>query len=163
MLAEFLQKYNSLFKMDPAFTGTRPNMGLVINAAEADKAVVYEWSASYDTKIRTGSGLLASSNHYIDPSWQGLQPIGDGEKYGYTRERLANLLALGEKHKGKINAAMMMQIMDTALPDGGPTFRDDKNVTTYYQLVVMPSNLTIWLKAAGWSGWEKMDLRLLLK
>ena len=126
-------------------------------------AAVYEWSASFDTKIRRGDGLLASSNHYIDPSWNDLPVIGDGVTYGYTMERLANLLALGERHKGKINAAVMMQIFDATVPDGGPTFQNDQYVQTYYQIVAMPSNLTLWLKASGWSGWEKMDLRALLR
>jgi hypothetical protein len=161
-LVDFLQQCSSLAAMDGPFSTTRPNLGLIINGSSANDARVYEWSASYDTKIRLGDGLLAASNHYIDPSWQNLPPIGDGAPYGYTKERLANLLAMAEKYKGKIDPTVMMQIFDTAIPNGGPSFLNMPDFETYYHIVAAPAQLTLWLKAPGWSGWEKMDLRSLL-
>ncbi len=100
-------------------------MGLIINAAAGNRfasleaASVYEW-ATYGVKQRTGGGLLASSNHFVDPTWTGLPAIGDGASGGFSKERLANLLARGAQYEGTIDATRMMQIFDTTIPDGAP-------------------------------------------
>ncbi len=139
-------------------------MGLIINTAVesrldfATSASVYEW-ATYGVKQRTASGLLASANHYIDPAWTGLPAIPDGLAGGFSKERLANLLARGAQYKGAIDTARMMQIFDTTIPNGGATFPDDSPLETYYQIVAAPGDSTLWLKARGYSGWEKMALK----
>jgi len=56
-------------------------------------------------------------------------------------------------------AARMMQIFDTTIPNGGPTFPDDSPLVTNYQIVATPGDGTLWLKARGYSGWERMDLK----
>jgi hypothetical protein len=57
----------------------------------------------------------------------------------------------------------MMQIFDLPLSEGGPTFISPGPITTYYQMVVTPADLTLWLKARGYSGWEKIELKTLFK
>ncbi|TSA45934.1 MAG: hypothetical protein D4R56_04730, partial [Deltaproteobacteria bacterium] len=163
-LFSFLLDSSTAEQLDASFRTISPSMGLIINAAAGSRlaslasASVYEW-ATYGVKQRTGSGLLASSNYFVDPSWTALPAIDDGLAGGFSKERLANLLARGAQYKGQIAAARMMQIFDTTIPNGGPTFPDDSPLATYYQIVATPGDGTLWLKARGYSGWERMDLK----
>lgn len=163
-LFSFLLDASTRDQFDASFRAVSPEMGLIINAAAGSRlasleaASVYEW-ATYGMKQRTGDGLLASSNHFVDPAWTGLPPIADGLAGGFSKERLANLLDRGAQHKGAIDATRMMQIFDTTIPDGGPTFPDESPLETYYQIVATPGDSTLWLKARGYSGWERMDLK----
>ena len=165
-LFSFLLDSSTPDALEASFRAFSPNMGLIINAAAGHRlaslasASVYEW-ATYGVKQRTGSGLLASSNYYVDPSWTDLPPVPDGLAGGFSKERFSNLLARGAQYKGMIDANRMMQIFDTTIPDGGPTFPDDSPAATYYQIVATPGDGTLWLKARGYSGWERMDLKAL--
>ena len=161
LLFDFLLNSTTLNQVDKLFQTTQPNMGLIINAANAEKATVYEW-ATYDTKTRTSAdGLVASSNHFLNSSWTGLQAVPVGVHGGFSKERQKNLMNLGEQNKGSIDAAKMMEILDTTIPNGGPTFPDDSVYETYYHIVGVPRELTVWLKAPGYSGWEQIDLKSL--
>jgi len=163
-LFSFLLNASTAEEIASLFQSTLTNMGLIINGASGSRlpslntASVYEW-ATYDMKQRNGNGLLASSNNFIDPSWNNLPPVPDGLAGGFSKERLANLLNMGEKEKGAIDASGMMKIFDTTIPNGGPTFPDNSPLETYYQIVALPAQGTLWLKARGYSGWERMDLK----
>jgi hypothetical protein len=163
-LFSFLLYASSMKEVSSLFQSTPTNMGLIINAASGpgltslNTASVFEW-ATYDVKQRNGSGLLASSNYFMDPSWKDLPVVPDGLEGGFSKERLTNLMAMGAQAKGSIDAAVMMEIFDTTIPHGGPTFADDSPLETYYQIVALPAQGTLWLKARGYSGWERMDLK----
>ncbi len=163
-LFSFLLNASSPKEISALFRSTPANMGLIINGAfgaslpSLNTASVYEW-ATYDMKQREGNGLLASSNYFIDPSWENLPPVPDGLAGGFSKERLANLLERGEQYKGSMDASAMMEIFDTTIPNGGPTFPDDSPIATTYQMVAVPANNTLWLKARDYSGWERMDLK----
>lgn len=151
----FLMESASVEQLDAKFLANPTSMGWVMNAVDAHKGRVYEW-ASFGTQARSGNGLLASTNHFISPDWTVPLPvIGDGAAGSYTKERLANLLNLGETMKGSIDAKAMMAIFDKTIDQGGPSFPGGKTV---HQIVAVPAELTIWLKATGYSGWEKIML-----
>jgi hypothetical protein len=158
ILFDFLLNSSTLQELDMRMLdhANLPQLGLIINVATSSEDRVYEW-ATYDVKRRTGNGLIASSNHFIDPSWSNLPEVPSGAEGDYSRERLANLLALGKQFKGSINADKMMKIFDTTFPDGGATFPE----YTVYQVVAVPADLTIWLKAHDYSGWERIELKQL--
>lgn len=130
MLFTFLARASTLDEMDELFIITPAEGGVIMNAADATEARVYEY-ATYDVRIRHGNGLLASSNHFINPDW-GLAPLPDGMAGFYTNERLANLLQLGEANKGHVDVAVMQQIFDTTISQGGPTWDDGR---TYHQII----------------------------
>jgi hypothetical protein len=152
-LFTFLLNSSTLEQLDDRFLANSPGAGLVMNAVDETRGRVYEW-ATHDVKIRNSDGLIASTNHFIDPSW-GLPTPPDGEPGGFSKERLANLLSLGENYKGKIDAAAMQEIFGKTIDQGGPTFPNGK---TNYQIVAVPAERTVWLKATGYSGWEKIAL-----
>ena len=162
LLFDFLLNSTTLNQVDTLLKTTQPNMGLIINGANATTATVYEWS-TYETKTRTATdGLISSSNHFLNSSWANLPIVADGVSGAFTKERQINLMNLGELNKGSIDATKMMEIFDTTIPNGGATFPDDSIYETYYQIVAVPSELTLWLKAPGYSGWEKIALTPLL-
>ena len=39
------------------------------------------------------------------------------------------------------------------------TFPEEGLISTIYSVVVQPSELKIWLKVRGYSGWEEIDLK----
>lgn len=157
-LFSFLLKYGSVAEVAEAFQQTPANMGLIINVADSASASVFEWSPSAGVRQRSGEGLLASSNHFIDPLWPSSIITGDrvpaGAQGAFSRERLANLLSLGGQAKGAMDVPRMQQVFDTLIPDGGPSFSD----LTMYHIVGLPAERTLWLKAPGFSGWEQINL-----
>ena len=157
-LFTFLATASTLAEMNERFRTTPTDGGVIMNAADAAEARVYEY-ATAGVKIRSGNGILASSNHFIDPAW-GLPLPPDGMAGFYTKERLANLLQLGEAHKGGINAEVMKQIFGTTISQGGPTWDDGR---TSHQVIAVPAQKTLWVKATGYSGWEKIQLEALFK
>ncbi|MPN28000.1 hypothetical protein SDC9_175434 [bioreactor metagenome] len=101
-------------------------------------------------------GLLVATNHFVDPFW-GLESIAlDDQDPAYTAHRRANLLALGEKNKGKINPEVMMEIMSIPLENGG-AFRAP-NVTSY-QIVTVPKELKVWVRVPEVQEWTEVDLK----
>ncbi len=158
-LFTFLLNATTLPQVDAFFKATPTDSGLIINAADSKTANVYEW-ASFGLRTRTSSsGLLASSNHFLDPTWPKPQSIPDGLHGAFSKDRYANLMALGESLKGSINATEMMRVFDTSILEGGPSFPLGGILETYYQIVAVPGDLTLWLKAPGYSGWEQIGLK----
>ncbi|MCX5679490.1 MAG: C45 family autoproteolytic acyltransferase/hydrolase [Candidatus Omnitrophica bacterium] len=147
---EFLMRSSSLSDLDKHISP------IIVSAADAKNACTYEWTAS-DMKCaqRRGNGLIVTTNHFIDPSWK--RPSLSHHAYGMTEERLANLISLGEEHKGKIDAKKMRELLDIGLDEGGATHSDK----TIFQMVAVPIELKIWLKVPGYQDWTEVDLRKL--
>ncbi|MEW6659887.1 MAG: C45 family peptidase [Thermodesulfobacteriota bacterium] len=166
-LFSYLLNYTSLDQIDQAINATLPEIAAIINVAEATRAYVYEW-ATYARKRRISDperpgpgpdGLLVATNHFVDPSWTGLPIILNGFLGMYTKERRANLLARGEQFKGALDPVKMRYIFDrttAADPDPGPCFPDHGN--TVIQVVAVPANLELWVKARGYSDWQLIPL-----
>ncbi|MBN1106379.1 MAG: hypothetical protein JXL84_23445 [Deltaproteobacteria bacterium] len=51
----------------------------------------------------------------------------------------------------------MMEVLDTTIPEGGPT----QPTETIYQIIAVPDDLTLWLKAPGNFDWQRVELRTL--
>ncbi len=148
-LLAFMLTANSIDDLEAAFRSASPSEAGIINTADAHAGHVFEFTIDRVRRRAGTNGLL------VDPSWTGLQPIKPGEQGAFTLERYVNLMALGEQHKGGMNADVMMEILDRTIEAGGPTFEDG----TLYQIVAKPAQRTLWLKARGYSGWERMDLK----
>jgi len=78
------------------------------------------------------------------------QPSGD---IFQTVSRRTNLLALGEKYKGKFSVKVMMDVLDTPYEKGGA--QRPRNI---YETIFVPKNLNLWLKTPGTSDWEAVEL-----
>ena len=102
------------------------------------------------------NGLLAATNHFVDPSWGIPPPVPDSAN-AWTAARRNNLLAFAQANKGSMNVDKVKQIMATPLneSDGsGGVFVNG----TIYQVVAVPATLTIWLRAPNHFDWQKIEL-----
>jgi hypothetical protein len=154
----------SLRQVDGFFDAVRPEEGLIINVADAKQGYCYEWGNSdYRRRVDDEKGLLAAANHFIDPTWHSAVEIPEGKSAAFTRERCANLLALGKKYKGEIDAKKMMEFFDSTIPQGGPSFHAESGIKTYYTIVAYPRELKLWLNVRDLQGWTEIDLKPLFE
>jgi len=154
----------SLRQVDAFFDAVRAESGLIINVADAKQGYSYEWStADYKRRVDDEKGLMAATNHFIDPAWHVTTNIPEGKHGGFSKERCANLLALGKKYKGQINADKMMEFFDAPIPKGGPSFYSDSGFKTYYSIVAVPKELKLWLKVRDLQDWTGIDLKPLFE
>ncbi len=143
--------------LDAALVTSRMHYPLIYNIAYPDGASNYEMT-TFDVKRRQGQeGLLIGTNHFISPGWNP-PTLENQDGIKDSKERYDNLKALAEKYMGKIDAPLMMAIMDVPKDKGGAT-PQDRNI---YQFVAVPIDLKIWVKALTYDDWTEVDLRALL-
>jgi hypothetical protein len=161
LIAEFFRfmlDSSDLNGLTTAIQGARTNVAWIVDVAGPDRAYVYEMMTNA-TKWRTGDGIVAAANHFVDPSWNLTAP-----PY-HSVSRYNNLLRQAEEVKGSIDATRMMQIRDVRWEDGGATFvhsvlssdYPDLLFSTNHQVVFVPASRTLWMKTAG-NDWQKVEL-----
>ena len=163
LLSLFLDSPNFV-TFDAGIRNYRPPFNSVINVADANKGFSYEITNS-ESKQRAAQpdGLLVAANHFVDSSWKIPANITSSGDWTESVGRYNNLIALGEKYKGTINATVLKQILDTPKSQGGATFVDDPGFLTIFQYVAIPAELTLWLKAPGYQDWVEVKLGNLFK
>jgi hypothetical protein len=156
----FMLDYSTTKELDAAIQTTRPNLAWIVNAAGPDMAYSYEETV-YDVKRREGAGMIAATNHFVDPAWHLAGTPNENSLARYT-----NLVNQAGQSKGSIDAAKMMQIRNVLLQNGGATFlhyelRRDK-YSTDHQVVFVPKTRTLWMKVVD-RDWQKVDLGALFE
>ena len=155
MLLSALFECDALDDLDLFFNTVYCNSSYIINTADANRAVSYEWCP---IGVKHGEqtlpdGLLVSTNYYVNPDWE--FPVPTDETSWFSLTRRSNLIAQCEAEKGRIDAEAMKRIIDVAEEDGGA-----RNELTVYQIVAEPETLDIWVRVvhAPQSDWVKIDL-----
>lgn len=154
-LFSFLETYATQEQLNTAFQSVSANLSSIVNVA--DRTVAYSFECSTSVVVRRepdAAGLLAATNHFVDPSW-GIPPPEPDEENAWTALRRANLLSLAAANKGSFTVGKMMQVLDTTIPEGGAT----QPTETIYQIIAVPRDLTLWLKAPGNFNWQMVGLR----
>jgi hypothetical protein len=160
-----LNDCGSADQLDAFFNTTRTDFAFIINTADKSRGISYEW-APFEHRRRNADaeGLLVATNHFADPSWGMI--LNDNVGFE-TLKRRENLLALGQKSKGRINLHAMKKIMDTSMNDGGATWPvkggRPKAYQTVYQVIATPESLQIWVKVPGFQDWTGIDLHPLFR
>lgn len=151
-LFAFLEQSTSLEQLTSYFETTRPDLSYIVQGADKNGAVSFEWSTS-GVKVRQAdkNGLLVATNAFFDPSWG--QTPEDGVDFVVTRR--TNLFALAEQNKGKFTPELMMKTISTPLEEGG-AFRAP-NLTSY-EIVAQPETLTMWVRVPDYQDWVKIDM-----
>jgi hypothetical protein len=150
----FLEAYSTQDEMNTAFQTVSADISSIVNVA--DPAIAYSFEIPLTGVLRRppdDNGLLAATNHFVDPSW-GIPPPTPDSANGWTVLRRNNLLAFAEANKGSLNVDKIMQVMQTPIMQGGVF-----DARTIYQVVAVPANLTIWLRTPNHFDWQKIDLR----
>lgn len=94
---------------------------------------------------------ISGSDYFVNPDWLFATPSDAASWEGLTRR--SNLIALCEASKGQIDDRKMLEIIGTALEDGGAM-----NELTVFQMVMIPETGMLWLRVIGGSGWTQIDL-----
>jgi len=138
----------------PAFLSVQANLSSIVNVADDREAFSYECSTSaVKRRSQDRHGLLVATNHFVDNSW-GIAPPDNDAQNAWTVKRRNNLLALAERYKGSFDVERMKHVLDTKIADGGAT----QPTETIYQIVAVPKERVMWLKAPGNFEWQKIDL-----
>lgn len=150
----FMFDYSNLKALDAGIRGTSPDVGWIVDVAGPDGAYVYE-KMTNRTLQRTGDGIVAAANHFVDPSWNFPAPPE------HSLSRYNNLLRLADEAKGSIDAAGMMQIRDVCLENGGAKFCHSllfgSKYSSNHQVVFAPKTRTVWVNAMD-RPWQKIEL-----
>lgn len=150
----FMLDYSDLNALEVAINGTAPDVGWIVDVAGRDEAFVLEKSSDRTVK-RTGDGVIAAANHFVDPSWNLPEPPE------HSLSRYNNLLRQAEEAKGLIDAEKMMEIRDVCIEDGGSKFcHSDLGGGKYssnHQVVFEPQNQTFWMNVMD-KEWQKVEL-----
>jgi len=153
MLFSALFETDELADWELFFNTTACSSSYIINLADSDQAVSYEW-CPLDVKHGEDTlpeGLMVSTNYFVNPDWIFVQPSDAQSWEGITRRN--NLIKLCEASKGTIDAQKMMEIIETPLAEGGAM-----NQLTVYQMVVIPETKTLWLHVIGGADWLQIEL-----
>ena len=150
----FMFDYSDLNGLDAGIRGTAPDTAWIVDVAGPDRSYVYE-KMTNSTLQRSGEGVIAAANHYVDPSWNFPEPPE------HSLSRYNNLLRQAEEAKGSIDAIKMMQIRDVCLEDGGSKFCHSElfgaKYSSNHQVVFVPESRTLWMKAMD-RDWQKVEL-----
>lgn len=153
-LFDMLFSARNLDDVDDFFHSTRSFASFIIGVADKDEARSYEWC--YDGvrrgDVTTESGLLISTNHYVNEEWDFITP-GDEDSWNSITRR-CNLAGQARSHKGRIGVEEMKAIMSTPLEDGGPMHR-----LTRYQIVAVPEDLKLYVNAPCNAKWAEVDMK----
>ena len=149
--------FSALFEIDDLedwelfFNTVNCSSSYIINVADRQEARSYKWCP---VGVKRGGsdlpeGLLVSTNHFVNPEWLFATPSDASSWESLTRR--SNLIALCEAARGKIDDRKMLEIVETAVKDGGAM-----NELTVFQMV--PETNMLWLRVIGGSGWTQIDL-----
>jgi hypothetical protein len=149
-LFSILESCSTQDEMNEAFQPVQANMSSIVNVADTTIAYSFECPVSGCRRRNPDApGLMVSTNHFIAPSWGIPLPAPtDGSVV-----RRDNLMVLANAGKGFINVDGMKRMLDTYIDQGGAT-----NNGTIYQIIAVPSDRVMWLKAPGHFNWQHVDL-----
>ena len=159
MLFDIMFDADDLNDIDLFFNTTNSSSSSIINVADSQKGVSYEW-CPIDVKhgeSENPEGLLVSTNYFLNPEWDFPVPSDADSWNAITRRE--NLLKLLESKKGSVDVSVMQDIIATPFEDGGAMLD-----LTVYQLVIVPETFELWIRVidAEDDAWFSIDLASLL-
>lgn len=151
---EFLMNSSDLDGLDRLIKGAKGNCPIIVSTGDNKRSYTYEWTVSgMKRRSEDKDGILISTNHFAHPSWS--RPALLPGSYVKTLERRANLLSLGEKHKGKFSVQKMKEVLETTVDKGGATHVGQ----TTFQMIIVPDRLEMHVKIPDFQDWTEFDLK----
>jgi len=155
---EYLQSCSTLAQIAEAFQSISVDISSIINVSDVNGACSFECSLDTVNYMRPRAadqeGLLVSTNHFINTSW-GLAPPEPDSQNGWTQARRNNSLAWAESGRGHLDVYKMKDILSKEIVTESGLFSSG----TIYQIVAIPQQLTLWLRAPDHFDWQEIDLR----
>lgn len=151
----FMLDYSTMKQLDAGVMNTRANIAWIVNTAGPEEAHSYEETV-WDVKRRDGNGMIAATNHFVDPEWHFSSVPAENSAIRYD-----NLVSLAEQSKGRIDAQKMMDIRDITIGNGGARFLHSSlggdSYSTNHQVVFVPETRTLWIRVVD-NDWQKVEL-----
>jgi hypothetical protein len=129
----------------------------IIQIADKKECVSVE-RATFGTRVRTGEqkGILAAYNSFVPPypaEWK--DKVADPPK-AEDDPRYNNLINLANSKEffGKLDINAMKKLMDIEVKNGGALHKG-----TVYQVIAVPEELTLWIRALDYSDWQQINLK----
>lgn len=152
-LLDLMFRASDMEYVDRFFKSTISFSSFIICVADSHAARAYEWCRQGVKRadIVHPDGMLAATNHYVNPEWP--FPVPTNAQSWNSHIRFDNLKAQAQEFKGKADAAAVGKIMDTDLAGGGP-----KHDFTRYQFVFEPATMTLHFKLPDSPEYDVIDL-----
>ncbi len=160
MLFDIMFDADDLNAIDLFFNTTNSSSSSIINVADSQKGVSYEWCP---VGVKRGEsenpeGLLVSTNYFLNPEWDFPVPSNEDSWDAITRRE--NLIRLLDEKKGSVDVETMQRIIATPFEEGGAMLG-----LTVYQFVIVPGTFELWIRVidSDDDSWFSVDLASLLK
>ena len=153
-LFSFLESYSTQAQMNTAFQTVSADISSIVNVA--DPTIAYSFEIPLSGVVRRqpdDTGMIAATNHFVDPSW-GMAPPGPDSANAWTALRRNNLLAFARANKGALDVEKVKQAMATPITEGGVL-----DSGTIYQVIVVPADETMLLRTPNHFDWQVIDLK----
>lgn len=147
----FMLDYSTLKQLNAAIMTTRPDIAWIVDTAGPEEAYSYEETV-WDVKRRDGDGMIAATNHFVNPEWHFSSVPEENSIIRYE-----NLVSLAEQSKGSIDAQKMMDIRDITIENGGANFLHYFGFSTNHQVVFVPETRKLWIRVLD-KDWQKVEL-----
>lgn len=153
MMPQFMFDSANMATLNNEICSTRPNMPQLCMVCDRNAGVSYELNFNeYRKPAPTADGLVVQTNDFLDPYWGVTQ-----SNSATSDQRYKNLVSLANQNKGKIDAAVMRQMMSTPMNLGGP-YRPGETVAMQ---VFVPSTFEYWISIPGYLKWTQVPLKAL--
>ena len=151
---------DDLNDIDLFFNTTNSSSSSIINVADSQKGVSYEWCpiGVKHGESENPEGLVVSTNYFLNPEWD--FPVPSNEDSWDAITRRDNLIKLLDEKKGSVDVEVMQKIIATPFEEGGAMLD-----LTVYQMVVVPETFELWIRVLDTEddGWYSVKLSDLLK
>ena len=136
---------------------TPADLSYIIQIADAKECVSVE-RATVTARVRKTEqqGVLAAYNSFVPPYPEGWTGLVTDPLPGEIDPRYSNLIKLANSDgfRGKLDVQGMKGLMDIEVRDGGATHRG-----TVFQVIAVPEELALWIRALDCSDWRQVNLR----
>jgi hypothetical protein len=136
---------------------TPADLSHILQIADGTECVSVE-RATFGARVRAAdqNGVLAAYNNFVPPYPEDWKSKVVDPPSAVDDPRYVNLLNLANSKEffGKLDINGMKRLMGIEIQDGGAVHRG-----TVYQVIALPSQLTLWIRALDYSDWQEIDLR----
>lgn len=157
VLVTALNECSAINEASKYLSDTPADLSHIIQIADGRECVSVE-RATFGTRVRTAEqkGVLAAYNSFVPPypeEWEGKVTDPPAKEDDPRYDNLISL-ANSEEFFGKLDVNGMKRLMDIEVKNGGAVHKG-----TVYQIIAVPGELTLWIRALDYSDWQQIDLK----
>ena len=124
----------------------------IIGIADSGKSVSFEWERRSSAALSSSNaiGILAMTNHFVQPEWRNLPSASEGGLLS-SESRLRALRLLAEKIPSRsADVETMKRIISMPVEEGGAMWQG-----TLFQIIAIPEKKTMLIKCRNQDEWTE--------